>query len=85
MYTPRDENKLEREEIELMMNTVEEQEAVQKIGEKLYFKVKEVYGEGDDMYEVDIAIGLSKTEIMRILKGDIELNSFYQYTLSDNV
>jgi hypothetical protein len=85
VYTPRDENKLEREEIELMMNTVEEQEAVQKIGEKLYFKVKEVYGEGDDMYEVDIAIGLSKTEIMRILKGDIELNSFYQYTLSDNV
>ena len=85
MYTPRDENQLEREEIELMMNTVEEQGAVQKIGEELYFKVKEVYGEGDDMYEVDIAIGLSKTEIMRILKSDIELNSFYQYALSDNV
>jgi hypothetical protein len=32
-----------------------------------------------------MAIGLSKNEIIRVLKSDIEVNSFYQYTLSDNV
>ena len=68
-----------------MMNSVEECGAVQKIKGELYFKVKEVYGKGNDKYEVSIAIGLSKPEIMRILKSDIELNSFYQYALSDNV